>query len=115
MVDLAWSAIFVEDDRAVPLRVGDELPPASGDESAGDLQQGAPDRIARGPQLAAVRDVQLTGARVEARIEGGDLPPVGDRPDPAPFTSCRRGGPYQSVHPLKHQRMPQGRVASQVT
>jgi hypothetical protein len=69
MVDLAWPAIFVEDDRAVPLGVGDELPPASSDESAGDILQGVPDRIAVRPQLAAVRDVQLTGARVEARIE----------------------------------------------
>src|SRR6266446_7245843 len=114
MVDLARSAIFVEDNRAVPLGVGDELPPASGDESAGDILQGAPDRIASGPQLAAIRDVQVTGARFEANIEGRDGLHGGYRPDPAPFTSCRRG-PYQPAHPLEHPRMPQGRVASQVT
>ena len=38
MVDLAWSAMFVEDNRAVPLGVGDELPSGSGDESVGDMQ-----------------------------------------------------------------------------
>src|SRR5713101_485186 len=84
MVDLARSAIFVEDNRAVPLGVGDELPPASGDESAGDILQGAPDRIASGPQLAAIRDVQVTGARFEANIEGRDGLHGGYRPDPAP-------------------------------
>src|SRR5437867_7570406 len=90
MVDLAWSAIFVEGDRAIPLGVGDELPPASGDESAGDMLQGAIDRIASGRQLPAVRDEQLTVGRVEARIVLRDDLHGGYRPDPAPFTSCRR-------------------------
>src|SRR5262249_39750589 len=100
MVDLARSAIFVEDDRAVPLGVGDDLPSGSGDESVGAIQQDAQDWMAEGLQLPAVPDEQLTGARVEARIEGRHG--LQCWPDPAPFTSCRRRGPYQPAHPLEH-------------
>src|SRR4030095_15878523 len=114
MVELAWSAIFGEGDRVVPLGVGDELPPGSGDEPAGDILHSAIDRIASRLQLTAVRDEHLTGWSVEARIELRDDLWGGHRPDPAPFTSCRRAS-YQPVHPLEHPRMPQGGVASQVT
>src|SRR5438093_12806366 len=109
-----WASSATRRGRTLSLGVGDELPPASGDESAGDMLQGAIDRIASGRQLPAVRDEQLTVGRVEARIVLRDDLHGGYRPDPAPFTSCRRG-PYQPAHPLEHPQMPQGRVASQVT
>src|SRR5262245_2562352 len=113
MVQLGTSAVIGEEDRAVLVGVGDELPPGSRDQSAGGILQGAPDRIASGLYVPPVRDEDVTGEWVEARIELREDLNGGFLPNPATFTPCCRD-PYQPVNPLKHPRLPQGVVPSQV-
>ena len=115
IIDLGRPVIVVPGDRPIPHRVGHELPPGAGHESAAQALQSAKDGIAAGRQLVHVGPVHLATVRIEAGAEGRDGFECAMRPDPSRFAARCRWGPDEPAQSLEHPLMPESRVASQVT